>query len=71
MPPAEYLCPPSLSILSQPCPRWQHPEDIQILSDITSPESTSHSVKDGLIGELGAVHLVGKCDTKLSSRTDF
>ena len=27
-----YFCPPSLSILSQPCPRWQDPKRIQILS---------------------------------------
>ena len=27
-----YFCPPSLSILSQPCPRWQDPKGIQILS---------------------------------------
>ena len=32
-----YFCPPSLSILSQPCPRWQDPKGIQILSDIISP----------------------------------
>ena len=32
-----YFCPPSLSILSQPCPRWQDPKGIQILSDTISP----------------------------------
>ena len=32
-----YFCPPSLSILSQPCPRWQYPKGIQILSDIICP----------------------------------
>ena len=32
-----YFCPPSLSILSQPCPRWQDPKGIQILSDIICP----------------------------------
>ena len=32
-----YFCPPSLSILSQPCPRWQDPKGIHILSDIISP----------------------------------
>ena len=34
-----YLCPPSLSILSQPCPDWQDPAGIQILSDMISPAS--------------------------------
>ena len=28
-----YFCPPSLSILSRPRPRWQDPKGIQILSD--------------------------------------
>ena len=32
-----YFCPPSLSILSHPCPRWQDPQGIQILSEIINP----------------------------------
>ena len=31
------FCPPRLSILSQPCPRWHDPKGIPILSDIISP----------------------------------
>ena len=32
-----YFCAPSLSILSQPCPKWQDPKGIQIRSEIISP----------------------------------